>query len=90
MKLNYLQRVASLAITGALRSTPQVALDTLLQLPCSEVFIESEAMKITFRLKSQIKINSFHRNSHNECHSKLIRMDNILEAHLDKLTKTIL
>lgn len=89
MKLNHLQRVASLGITGALRTTPQVALDTLLRLPRLKDFIQAEAMKTAFRLKSQIKTSFIPKRSHTESLHQLIDSDKLLEAHSDRLSKPV-
>lgn len=46
-----LQRLASIAITGAMRTTPSSALDILLGLPSLDRIIEMGAKKSAFRLK---------------------------------------
>ncbi|KAJ8966512.1 hypothetical protein NQ317_010498 [Molorchus minor] len=45
-----LQRLASLAITGALRTTPSAAMEILLDLPPLHIFMEREARWATYRL----------------------------------------
>ncbi|KAJ8984985.1 hypothetical protein NQ317_016896, partial [Molorchus minor] len=49
-KLSGLQRLASLAITGALRTTPSAAMEILLDLPPLHIFMEREARWATYRL----------------------------------------
>ncbi|KAJ8974399.1 hypothetical protein NQ317_011243 [Molorchus minor] len=49
-KLSGLQRMASLAITGALRTTPSAAMEILLDLPPLHIFMEREARWATYRL----------------------------------------
>lgn len=50
-KLNKIQRTACIAITGAVRSTPTLALDAMLHLPRLDQFIKLEAEKSALRLK---------------------------------------
>lgn len=50
-KLNKIQRIACIAITGAARSTPTSALDAMLNLPRLDKFIKLDAEKSALRLK---------------------------------------
>lgn len=50
-KLNSIQRMASLAITGAMSSTPTVTLEALLDLPPLGVFIQGQARMGAYRLQ---------------------------------------
>jgi hypothetical protein len=50
MELNKLQRLARLAITGAMRTTPTAALEVLLGLLPLHVIIEAEAQAAIYRL----------------------------------------
>lgn len=89
MKLNHLQRVACLGITGALRTTPQVALDTILGLPRLEEFIQVEAMRTAYRLNTFIKPNIFIRNTHIDSLTNLTQIDKMIEAHTDRIAKPV-
>jgi ribonuclease HI len=86
-RMNHLQRVACLCITGALNTTPQLALDTLLGLPRLEDFIESEARKTAFRLRAQLRSTFCPRLSHVDALKHLYYIDRVLEAPADKLVK---
>lgn len=74
---------------GALSTTPQAALDILLSLPRLEMFIESEARKTAYRLKTTIRYNSYIINTHTEALEQLLSMDNILSAPSDRLPKLV-
>lgn len=50
-ELAKVQRLASLCITGAMRSTPSVALDVLLNLPPLQFQIEKEAMNTAWKVQ---------------------------------------
>jgi hypothetical protein len=50
MELNKLQKLACLAITGAMRTTPTAAMVVLLVLPPLHVIIEAEAQTAIYRL----------------------------------------
>jgi len=50
--LGRLQRLACLAITGAIRTTPTAAMETLLGLPSLDIHIKSVAMNSCYRMKS--------------------------------------
>ena len=49
--LNSVQRLACLCMTGAMRSTPQAAMETLLDLPPLDLIIKGEARLGAYRLK---------------------------------------
>jgi len=49
MELSKLQRLACLAITGAMRTTPTAAMVVLLVLPPLHVIIEAEAQAAIYR-----------------------------------------
>ena len=49
--LNRVQRMACLCSTGAMRGTPTLALQVLLNLPPLHIFVEMEAMAACYRLK---------------------------------------
>lgn len=53
-RLSHLQRVACLAITGAMNTTPQAALEALLNLPKLDIFIKAEAKNTAYRLRDCI------------------------------------
>lgn len=48
-KLSGLQRVASLAVTGAISTTPSVAMEILLDIPPLHIFVEREARLAMYR-----------------------------------------
>jgi hypothetical protein len=50
MELNKLQRLASLAITRAIKMTPKAAMEVLLGLPTLHVTIEAEAQAGIYRI----------------------------------------
>lgn len=54
-KLSHLQRIACLAVTRASNTTPQSALEALLNLPTLTYFTEAEARTTVFRLRHTIK-----------------------------------
>jgi len=87
MKLNHLQRVASLSVTGAMSTTPQKALDVILGLPRLEDFIEAEAMKTAFRLKPET--NPYLKNSHVDSLSNILKLDNLRGCPTDRLCRPI-
>ena len=84
--LSHLQRVICLAITGALRTTSQMALETILNIPPLEVFIEAEARMTAFRLRRHIKNRWEWRMDHSSILKKLYESCNKLEAPMDKST----
>ncbi|CAH2108833.1 unnamed protein product [Euphydryas editha] len=51
-KLQSFQRLACLAITGAMRTTPTAALEVMLNLPALHLFIRQEAASTAVRLKT--------------------------------------
>jgi ribonuclease HI len=51
LELTKLQRLACLCITGAMRSTPTAALETLLNLPSLTIYIKAEARMAAYRLQ---------------------------------------
>lgn len=53
-KLSHIQRVACLAITGAMSTTPQDAMEALLSLPKLHVYIKAEAKNTAHRLRDCI------------------------------------
>ena len=50
LKLQKLQRLACLLITGAMKSTPTSAMETMLCLPPIHLFMKSEAKLMNFKL----------------------------------------
>ena len=62
--LNHLQRTISLAITGAAKTAPQLALEVLLSLPKLETYIHAEARVTALRLQSRIKLGYSWRRDH--------------------------
>lgn len=88
-KLNHLQRVASLCITGAMRTTPQAALDTLLNLPQLDVYIEAEASKTAYRMRNRVGGITVGRRNHSLVLRNLYRMEPILEGPSDRIAKSL-
>lgn len=96
---DHLQRLACVAITGAMRTTPTKALETLLNLPTLGVFIKSEAKKAAYRLNitgqwAQRVIGGGHaqiwKNVVKENHMFNFISDKITRRfHFDKKFKTI-
>lgn len=60
-KLKHLQRVACLAITGAMSTTPQSALEALLNLPPLDKVIIAEGRATAYRLRHIITSNIYSR-----------------------------
>lgn len=63
-KLNKLQRLATAALTGAMRSTPSKALDAMLNLPPLQDFIQMDAVKNASRLRRSSTINDSDLKGH--------------------------
>ena len=78
-----------MSITGAMSTTPQLALDTLLGLPKLEDFIETEARKTAYRIRNLTKYDPFVGKSHSDALRDLFNMNRILEAPSDRLTKPV-
>lgn len=85
MKLNHLQRVACLAITGAMSTTPQMALEALLMLPKLEKYIEAEAKNSAFRLRGRISEQQLRIKGHTEALNNLYRYRGVLGADYDHI-----
>lgn len=83
--LSHLQRIACLAVTGAAKSAPQVALETLLFLPPLDKFIISEAKITSYRLRSLITERCLRVNGHSSILTKLYDHDQELEAMGEKM-----
>lgn len=82
--LFHLQRVVCLAITGAAKTTPQLALETLLFIPPLNNFIQSEAKITAFRLQSIINMGRPRNHSHSSAIDDLFSYEPILQAPVDK------
>jgi ribonuclease HI len=83
-RLNHLQRVVCLAASGALRTTPQIALETVLNLPPFESFLVNEARMTAFRLRKNIKIRWQWRKNHSSILDSLYECCNQLAAPADR------
>lgn len=83
-KLNHLQRVICLAITGAAKSSPTLALETILHLPPLESFIQAEARMTAFRMKAYIKPAQAKYMGHHSILDQLYEYDRSLQAFSDK------
>lgn len=82
-KLSHLQRVACLAITGAMNTTPQNAMEALLNLPKLEKYIEAEAKNTAYRLRGSITDLQTHTARHVCILQDLYKQNAILEANND-------
>lgn len=87
-KLSHLQRVACLAITGAMSTTPQSAMETLLGLPKLDKYIEAEAKNTAYRLRRCITDAQFRYAKHTNILKNLYDHDSILSA-ADDHVKTV-
>lgn len=88
--LTHLQRVVCLAITGAGRTTPQAALESILYLPPLHVFLETEAATTAFRLRRHINNRWPWRQNHSSILDKLYGHCELLGAPVDKMEPTYL
>lgn len=84
-KLNHLQRVACLAITGSMSTTPQAALESLLYLPKLEDYIMAEAKNTAYRLKHCITDAMYRSATHTNIVQKLLNHKRILDATSDRM-----
>ena len=82
-RLNHLQRTICLAITGAARTAPQLALEALLYLPRLEFYIRAEARTTALRLQSQIKRRYSWRQDHSSIIEEVYGNCQMLRAPVD-------
>ena len=82
--LSHLQRIACLAVTGAAKSAPQLALETLLFLPPLDLFIKSEAKITAYRLRPLLNDRCLRVNGHSSALLKLYEHNQELEATGEK------
>lgn len=86
--LNKLQRLACLCITGAMRSTPTVAMEILLGLPPLHLLIQKEAMSTFYQLRNSNEW-SMHQDTtgHSKIKQKCFEVAPLLAMPSDVLTK---
>lgn len=89
-QLNHLQRVACLAITGSMSTTPQAALDVLLNLPKLEDYILAEAKNTAYRLRHCITDAMYRTAKHTNIMKELLNHNRILDAQSDRMQPTYL
>lgn len=87
-KLRHLQRVACLAITGAMSTTPQAALEALLNLPTLDSYIIAEARATAYRLRHHITESQLRNGEHTEALTDLYRNESALRAPNDHMKTT--
>ncbi|XP_048004470.1 uncharacterized protein LOC125240570 isoform X2 [Leguminivora glycinivorella] len=86
-KLNKTQRLACVATTGCMRTTPTAALEIMLGLLPLHIYIQKEAAATALRLKDLTlwtKLNATHKIIYSDMISKMP----MLEAPVDKIPKT--
>ncbi|XP_031616816.1 uncharacterized protein LOC116336812 [Contarinia nasturtii] len=82
--LCHLQRVVCMAITGAAKSAPQVALETLLNIPPLDKFITAEAQITAFRLRTIINLERVRHYNHSNAIERLYSYEPFLQAPSDR------
>lgn len=87
-QLCHLQRIVCLAITGATRTAPQLALESMLNLPTMETFIQAEARMTAFRLQKCIKRSQTWRRDHSSIIDELYIYNPMLKAPVDRIVPT--
>lgn len=84
-QLSCVQRLACLATTGAMRTTPTAAMEVLLNLPPLHIFIQKEARSIRYRLlQGHAPISQQHGSDHLKLYEEL-RADPLLGMHSDSM-----
>ena len=88
-KLNHLQRMACMGITGAMRTTPTLAMETLLNLAPLYVEVEVHARATLYRLRN---LNMWHDrgnlSGHRQLWTSLRESDIIFEMRSDSMMAT--
>lgn len=79
-KLSHLQRVACFAITGAMSTTPQNAMEVLLNMPKLELYIRAEAKNTAYRLRSCITDLQLTTSKHINVLKELYKVHPMLQA----------
>lgn len=85
-KLQRLQRMACMAATGCMRTTPTAALEAILDLPPLHLFIKQEAAATAVRLK-KLNLWKHARVPHTEILDEYIGKEPLLEAATDRIPK---
>lgn len=85
-KINQIQRLACLAITGAYSTTSQSALEAILNLPSIKNYIIGEARLSALRLKNMIKHTNGTLNGHLQILDDVHKENPILMATNDQMT----
>lgn len=81
--LNHLQRTVCLAITGAAKTAPQLALETMLNIPKLETYIQAEARITALRLQSLIRRRYSWRQDHSSIAEEAFGYCESLRAPVD-------
>lgn len=84
-KLNHLQRTACLAITGAMCTTPQAAMEALLFLPKLDDHIKAEAKNTAYRLRDNISDLQRMTADHTKILNELYEHNLLLQAKSDSI-----
>lgn len=88
-KLAHLQRVACLAITGAMSTTPQSAIEALLNLPSLDNYVTAEGRATAYRIRHQLTSQQLrNRISHTNALLDLYKYEGIVEAPNDHIKTT--
>lgn len=87
-KHNHVQRVACLAITGAMSTTPQAAMEILLGLPKLYDYISAKAKITAYQLRAHIREPQRTYAKHTEILNDLYATNSLIEAEDDHL-KTV-
>ncbi|CAH2099133.1 unnamed protein product [Euphydryas editha] len=85
-KLQRFQRLACLAITGGMRTTPTAAMEAMLNLPALHLFIKQEAASAAVRLKTQ-NLWKTSRSPHAEVLHEVMQKEPSLLAVSDRFPK---
>lgn len=82
--LNHLQRVVCLSITGAAKTTPQLALETIMNIPPLDIYIQAEARISAFRLRECIVPGYSWRRNHSSALDALYELEPSLKGPVDR------
>lgn len=86
-QLEKLQRLACMAITGAMRTTPTAALEVMLGLPPLHLTVQQEAALATLRLSLAGNLSKDSRIKHTHRREDAIKAQPLLAAPCDRITK---
>ena len=91
-KLNHLQRLGLLAMTGAMSTTPTAALECLCGLQPLHIFVEAEARSELFRLKywGHFKPKHISDNNYDCLWNKMVKFDSLWNAPNDCMISKVM